>query len=139
MPEGMEGVQLRVETHFSKPELEPRIVLVVQDRSEYALVRSGLEQGGIGTDVLLTNDLFQGENGADRAQLRALIVLSQRDFLNALGVLDSLRFKQLKKDPLNTLEFDVLDIPPAKEPDRVDILVRLGDQRRGSEHREEID
>ena len=75
MPEGMEGVQLRVETHFSKPELEPRIVLVVQDRSEYTLIRPGLEQGGVGTDILLADDIFETEDSSDWTEHGTVIVL----------------------------------------------------------------
>ena len=139
MAETMEGEQLGVETHFRQPETVPRIEFVVEDWSQGALVGSSLKQRRVGADIFHSDNVFKGVDGADGAQPGALVVSGQRDLLNALAVLNRLSFEQLEEDSLSALELNVLDIPPAQEADRVDVFVRLRDERRRPKHRQVID
>ena len=139
MAETMEGEQLGVETHFRQPETVPRIEFVVEDWSQGALVGSSLKQRRVGADIFHSDNVFKGVDGADGAQPGALVVSGQRDLLNALAVLNRLSFEQLEEDSLSALELNVLDIPPAQEADRIDVLIRLRDERRRPKHRQVID
>ena len=124
----MEGEQFRVESHFRQPEAIPRIEFMVEDWSEGAVVITCLEQGSIGTNVLVANNALEGVDGTDRAQRGALVVPGQRDLLDPFAILDCLRLEELEEDTLSTLELYVLDIPPTQEADRIHVLVRLWDQ-----------
>ena len=111
---------------------------MVEDRSQFALVGSCLEDRRVGSNIVFTYYCFQGVDGANWTELRTFMIAGQRDFLNALAVLDCLRLVQLQKDSLSALELNVLDVPPAQQANRVNVLVGFRDKGRRSQHGEEV-
>ena len=96
MAKAMEGIELRIQTHFRQPEVKPCVEFAIQDGTQFALVVAGLKERRVGAYVVRANDSLQRVDGADRAQLRALVVAGQGYLLNPLTVLDCLGLVKLE-------------------------------------------
>ena len=101
MPKCMEGILRGIKTHLGKSEAEPFLEFAVKDRSELAVVVSRLKDRGVSANIFNSDHILQAEDGANRAQLRAVVVLGQRYLLDPIHGLDSLRLVHFKLETLS--------------------------------------
>ena len=126
MAPAMEGIQIRIASHFTQPGLVPSVKFVAQDRAKISLEISGLKERGVCRDVVLTDDTPEKSDGAHGAQKGALIVLGEGNTLLALTTLDGLGVLKGKADPGNAVEGFVRDVSPAHKAYGVDCVKRVG-------------
>ena len=72
----MEGIQGGVASHLGETRLEPTVEFVTKYRPQVPIKVASLEEGGVGRDVVLSDDAAKEREGTYRAKERALIVLS---------------------------------------------------------------
>ena len=113
-----------VKLHFVEAEPVPIVKLFAKNGTKVAVVVSSLKERRSVGDVLFADDAPQGCDGADGAQLGHLVVDGKRNLLDSLAILDSLGVLQGDQDSLHTLKVDVVDVSPADQPTRVDVVVR---------------
>ena len=137
MSEGMEGVQRGIQFHLAEAIFEPFREFVIEDGSKFPLGVPCLDQWNVGTNVCFADHNSERVYGSDWAEDRTVVVTSEWDLLDSLRILDCLRLVECEKDTGDVSEIDLLDVTPAQEADGVHIVVGLGNERGGTEHREE--
>ena len=79
-------------------------------------------------DVLLSDDITERGDCAYGANDGATIVACERDVLHPLTTLYGLGEAQVEVDPADSVEVEILEIPPTDEALRVDFTVSSRDQ-----------
>ena len=103
---------------------------MVQDWPQLAVVVAGLEDRGVWADLVLTDQLLELQDRLHGAERGAINILGQCDLLDSFHILNRLRLVHFEDHSAHIAKADQLDVAPTKKSDRVNVLVRLRDQRR---------
>ena len=89
-------------------------------------------------DVVLANNLAELGNCAHGADDGTAIVAGERNILDSLATLNGLSEPQLENDSADSVEVEVLDVPPTDEAQWVDFAVGPRDEAGAAQRGEHV-